>query len=280
MFILLGSSRADLPENDSDYRAWELEMFAGIERCRSLPPEESIPKLSFWMMQLSYPRNRERGERPVFRKVQTALLAIPDHAKYHGERILEAQREVRKAVADPETHGPAWAHFERVRTEGFETLKHLPSPETVRVLGDMLSNEWRSPIPIQSDLPLDGPLAHYALRALAQVPLVNKPAPVENSSDAAQNLRTWQLWYEQVKAGTRTFRFEGDPKEYSLRGGRAAVIDGGPGGRSRTRPAEEPAAVPKEPGEGAPVAVIAIAGLLVLLSALFFFRGRKVTADR
>jgi hypothetical protein len=29
-------------------------------------------------------------------------------------------------------------------------------------------------------------------------------------------LGTWRLWYEQVKAGTRAFRFEGDPREYRL----------------------------------------------------------------
>lgn len=32
------------------------------------------------------------------------------------------------------------------------------------------------------------------------------------------NIEPWRLWYAQVKAGTRTFRFKDDPQEYNLDG--------------------------------------------------------------
>jgi hypothetical protein len=200
---------------------------------------------------------------------------MPGHAEYYGHRILEPYRVAKRSLGDPDAYSPAMASYRNESLYGFDTLRYLPSPETVRVLGDMLSEEWKSPIPVQDGM-MENPLAHYALRALAQLPLESKPAQTSADDHLEKDLRSWQLWYEQVKAGTRTFRFKGDPKEYSFRDSRISAIDGAATGRSRTRPGQEPAAVSKESGEGAPVAVIVIAALFVLLSALFFFRGRQL----
>ena len=55
--------------------------------------------------------------------------------------------------------------------------------------------------------------------ALQKFPLLNKPFkdPI-TQSNRADAQAAWQLWYEQVKSGKRTFRFEGDPTEYDLNG--------------------------------------------------------------
>ncbi len=85
--------------------------------------------------------------------------------------------------------------------------------------------------------PPNGMLAAQALANLIESPPLQKDPEGYFESD----VHPWQLWYEQVKAGTRTFRFKGDPQEYSL---------AGPVDQARepatTRPAKPP--VPAETG--------------------------------
>jgi hypothetical protein len=54
-----------------------------------------------------------------------------------------------------------------------------------------------------------------AARTLWSLPLTFKPT---GKVYTPEEMLTWRLWYEQVKAGNRTFRFEGDPQEYNLQG--------------------------------------------------------------
>jgi hypothetical protein len=50
--------------------------------------------------------------------------------------------------------------------------------------------------------------------------LVSPPVPTRKSNFVIydEDIEAWRLWYEQVKSGKRTFRFEGDPQEYNLAG--------------------------------------------------------------
>ena len=48
--------------------------------------------------------------------------------------------------------------------------------------------------------------------------LEDPPATARRAHEARANLRIWREWYEEVKAGRRTFRFKGDPQEYTLDG--------------------------------------------------------------
>jgi hypothetical protein len=103
---------------------------------------------------------------------------------------------------------------------GAQTLNHLHSPEGVRVLGDLLSNEWVPPgneTAVASEK--FAPLSVSARVALQKFPLLNKPFkdPITMQNVADANA-AWQFWYEQIKAGNRTFRFEGDATEYDPNG--------------------------------------------------------------
>ncbi len=100
-------------------------------------------------------------------------------------------------------------------------MGRIPHPGVVRVLGEYLYDwdederekglamEFRIP-----GTPSNGLHAMNALGDLIEKPPVQKRGESYNKNDA----NVWQLWYEQVKAGTRTFRFKGDPQEYSLAG--------------------------------------------------------------
>ncbi len=146
------------------------------------------------------------------------LLAIPGHAEYYRDRLLKAQSEHKEDFTSTRA-GPKFNNYTNEVADGMAILSQLPSPETVMVLGDLLFNEWVLPNS-ENRPPQDryGPLSVRALRALSKLPLTSKPAKTTHDSHAARDLSAWQLWYEQIKAGTRTFRFEGDPTEYDLNG--------------------------------------------------------------
>jgi hypothetical protein len=57
-----------------------------------------------------------------------------------------------------------------------------------------------------------------AARIFGKLPLASKPTSNRLDHEAEGALAVWQAWYEQIKAGKRTFRFEGDPTEYDLNG--------------------------------------------------------------
>lgn len=145
------------------------------------------------------------------------LLAIPGHAEYYRDRILRARGDAKSVLSDINVFSIKFSAFSNEKSRGFETLGQLPSAETVRVLGEFLSDEWVSPIPIQGDI-MDSPLSHSAVIALANLPLVSKPADTKYGYQAPADHDAWLSWYEQIKAGNRTFRFKGDPVEYDLNG--------------------------------------------------------------
>lgn len=199
-----------LPKDPNEYAAWEARLLKRVEEQESLPPDESIPQLGRWLRQLSRPQWIERQGSPVFSAAQDALLSIPDHAEWFGVRI--------RSMADANLTGNVSPYMTegRRRYWDFETLTQLPSPETVKVLGELLFDERT----IKHDMPDDSPWVpncYYAVRALHYLGLNNPPVTSEHP-EARKDLRAWQLWYEQVRAGSRTFAFKGDDNEYSLTG--------------------------------------------------------------
>jgi hypothetical protein len=64
---------------------------------------------------------------------------------------------------------------------------------------------------------LQKPNSTDAAMALDKLPLKNKPHAGITGWDK-EAIRPWVLWYEQIKAGNRTFSFEGDPTDYNLNG--------------------------------------------------------------
>jgi hypothetical protein len=167
--------------------------------------------------------NWEKGDRPVFHAAQSALLSITGHAEYYRDRILKAESDMEAEWNKDRFFSIKYAHFSNERTLVFGTLKHLPSPETVRVLGELLSYEWVPPNNATADDEhRQPPLSHFALRTMCSLPLIGKPTTLGGQyidpADVEKDLPAWRNWYEQIKSGNRTFRFEGDPTEYDLNG--------------------------------------------------------------
>ncbi len=237
-------------------------------------------------------QNSEKEE--IFNRAQKLLLAIPGHADYFVNEIKQAKA---RALSPEELSGRdgkiSWSNYNRVRSEAFDTLEHLPSVEAVRALGDFLGDEEDPNALRLGDEATDtlGPgsnsgLATMALRSLIQ----DDPVKSKNGWLELGEKKAWQQWYEQIKAGNRTFRFEGDSTEYDLNGPasgqKLAHIS-----RDRKRDTERQVSrvrtprstvvaeprVASKPSKSMPVALF-IAGLVLLGSLGWYFlkgRGRQ-----
>lgn len=200
-------------------------MLAAISRTGDLPKEQAISKLGLWIAQLTNAANtnKERNpERPVYHAAQKALMSIPGYAEYYRDRILAARLEL---DAHPENRGPLKGELMDAQIEGFGTLAHLPSVETARVLGAFLADERGLTIvpdgkePSEREIQearAETPNCTAAARAFTNLPLVGKP--IARKQVTYEDVPAWRQWYERIKSGNATFRFEGDPTEYDLDG--------------------------------------------------------------
>lgn len=220
--IFLGmKSLANLPDDPVEYARWEANLLAAINAQANVPPEQAIPKLGGWIQRVSQKRapNWEKGDRPVFHAAQSALLAIPGHADYFKKAIKDLQFKLESALKDEK-----WNYvndYSRLQWDSFQTLGLLPSVETVKVLGDFLYDESGGlnlkdgdPMPTEGEI-MSQQKKNCRLASSALFQLIDNPPMKAEKGDAVE---VWRLWYEQVKAGNRTFRFKGDPTEYDLEG--------------------------------------------------------------
>lgn len=256
--VVLASAPARPPE-------WFAERMHEIETIDKKPAEERF-KLLGQLVCIGRDQNKadfDEDRRQVFLAAQSALLKIPGHSKWFGE-------EIRK-MTDVEVLGA----YHHERGWYFTALSFLPSPETVQVLGDQLFDErdpWKG-------IPTDAtwmPSSSLAVVALHNLGLENPPART-SFADYHNDLRTWQLWFEQVRAGTRTFSFKGDKTVYSLSGPVAAARDPGPVVLEE-RAVNAPLDIDPEasaPSRTPSLIALALALLALLLAATRAFRRRN-----
>jgi len=204
---------------DTDWNLWYRERTVDLELAMKLPEQERIPNLGE-LVRIGYSRSDgshiEDIRLNIYSRAQSALLAIPGHAMYYEKRILRMSEEYKnlpeKIYSDPINR------FLYEMKYGFETLAQLPSAETVKVLGEMLSDEWQaSPGPVYGDRVFSSMAAHGAL-TLNELPLVDPPASSTNTLLTGKDrIADWQVWYAERKSGLKTFAFKGEPKEYRFK---------------------------------------------------------------
>ncbi|MGB6223162.1 MAG: hypothetical protein WBG04_19195 [Haloferula sp.] len=255
---------SNLPEDPAAYSAWEAQRLADIEEASGWPAEKAIPELGKWVGKLSRHHSIERGDRPVFTAAQKTLLAIPGHAEWYGEEIKKLTEAAMPVPGHPnsgfEGHERRWY---------YATLQQLPSPETVGVLGELIFDErdpWKDGDWGDGGRPM--PNSVHATKAFTALGISNPPVRALAYDPGDQ--RTWQLWFNQVKAGARTFSFEGDDATYSLEG--EVPLRSGEGDASKKDitmdPVETAVAKRQEPSRW-PVVLTAI---LALMAAAYMIR--------
>ncbi len=226
-FVLVCLSQVARADSKSEEReAWFAERRAMIVRAKEFSDSQTVEDLSRIVRGVgSNLENASEEGRLLYLEAQSMLLAIPGHAEYFRDRILEARSRLDQASEVGEK-AAARSAMGYAQNEGFGALRHLPSVETVRVLGEFLNDDrGRTVLPAnptydeKEEAKQERPSSVGAAAALQALPLTFKPVKqVSEYSFPYENVHPWQLWYEQVKAGKRTFRFEGDPQEYDLNG--------------------------------------------------------------
>ena len=259
---------------------WQQRSFAAIEHAASLPSDEAIPALSSIIGRAWHEHivdNNSWAKKPDYKAIydaaQAKLLAIPGHAEWHRDQIERERAEV-----DPADSSTVYI-FQQHRQDHIETLGHLPSPETVRVLGEMLDDPRDdSPPRVPDDTPPEWiATRHRAVWALGYLGIANPPAINKTgSATPEERLFRWKLWYAQVKAGTRTFRFEGSKVEHRLGpvpAGRRPVKDGIP--VTQTAAGPRSAAAGPAPSSGMPVWPWLAATVFLTVIGLWWLKLRR-----
>jgi hypothetical protein len=243
------------------------------------PTEEGVLKLGQGLRKLErasvYP-SEERFE--VQKHIRRALQTIPNHAEYFSgalERAIQAEfAEARDAATT--------VRVQPDRGQIYLTLAQLPSPQVVGLLGELLYDErdpWKDEPKIDRR---PRPNSFYATQTLNRLGLDGvQIIELKTTRDNEAALHQWKLWYEQVKAGNRRFRFQGDPQEYTLAG---PVVEARE--PTTTRPAPEIAsenvsAASKEAenkATGLPIWPLTLAGVLLVV-AIWFATKRKPAAS-
>ena len=194
---------------------------SNLEKSVPMQSAEKIEFLSLGLRNMAYRKDKSDHSLAVdgvYKQIQNVMLSIPGHAEYYRDRVLKAQADYRDEVVS-NISGAKYNDYITEQSTMGSTLEQLPSPETVRVLGEFLADGWVSPNSL--NLPLSSRIAPMSLSAVctfANLPLASKPASNRHYHEAEGALSAWQSWYEQIKANKRTFRFEGDPTEYDLNG--------------------------------------------------------------
>ena len=155
---------------------------------------------------------------------QDAIISIPGHAHYFTDQ-LEAMRPTREKSD---------YHLYRI-WYFYNTFPHIPSPEVIQVLGPYLDDfrDSNSPnLPLEKRTVMNDannpnerqrktPNAWYASYALSNIGLRDFPADTAMASPLSKgSLENWKnarAWYQEVKAGQRTFSFKGKSVEYRFK---------------------------------------------------------------
>jgi hypothetical protein len=144
-------------------------------------------------------------------KLQSEIINNSNHAQIYIDQI--------ESMYVPDENGRIVCNQKISRRQLFyEKLNHIPSPQIVQMLGQYLFDERDKS---SDDRFGASSNADFACGALVQIGLRNPPVPRLTGMLPVEagflKKDIWQLWYEQVKAGTRSFSFEGQDVEYRFK---------------------------------------------------------------
>ncbi len=215
-----------LAEWSTETRRIESEQVALWEQklteSKGLTPEARPALLWLGLRNMGH-RNAINGRSPevqiIYQKIQHELLSIPGHAKYFANEIKREQKEV--AENEATGNGDRIA-YNRNRWYYFKTMAHLPSPETIAVLGDFLSDDIDTPrikISPASDWGENPRANSFASTiTLSAIGLREPPASMKAyDADPEAHLAKSRAWWEEVKSGRKTFSFVGQKVEYRFK---------------------------------------------------------------
>ena len=209
------------PDDPVAKTAWYEQMSHSLDRAITIPDKDDrIRVLGDFVLKLGDGKSIAQDGRwhDTFEKSRNALMAIPGHAKYFSNEIRKMQGEVKGL---PTSTGMR-VTYDRRRVLWFSILEYLPSPESVAVLGDFLSDDIDTPREVRapnSDWGDNHRANSYgAFASFMRMGLRNAPvAPDEGYKNPETGLAKTRVWWGDVKAGNRTFSFAGQNVEYRFK---------------------------------------------------------------
>ena len=175
--------------------------------------------------------NAEPQDQRCYQLAQDAILSIPGHADFFVKQL-----ETLRTTGDYEKI--LTYHSDRRRYIA-DTFIHMPSPETVKALGNYLDDfrDTQNPnLPLDKQIILaqganqferanNAPNAWLATFALSKINLrgINfEGMRISNSPNNDRDTDTsyWRkarIWYKEVESGQRTFSFKGKNVEYRFK---------------------------------------------------------------
>lgn len=228
-------------------------------------------KIVYYSRVLGVGKNRQMTEKQneIYSRAQKLLVSIPGHAEFYDARIRSHLKSYREAK-ERNPSKMSGIKFANDTFFDFPILRHLPSPETVKVLGELL---MESEV-FEMDQHDTTSLAAMALQQLHHLPLASKPVQSEHVFED-QDLETYQLWYSQIKAGNRTFRFEGDPNEYTLAGPVRTLPDLTATHPKARDPVNSPPSAETEPDSSTQWLALTLGGTLIGGAIWYWFVSRR-----
>jgi hypothetical protein len=269
-------------------------MLAAVEQQKGLPVEEAAPKLGLWMRQLSRSGPQSPDERTVFLNTQAALLSLSGHSQYFADQVAAARESTKDFVADCDYH----ITCETLR----DTLCHLPSPETVQVLGEMLESMEDIPtrdqiVELRKAVFKGADFKWFYPSGLAGQTLLDlgiRGFPSGSGRDGGfsrADVSSMRFWWEEIESGIKSLSFKGQDVEYRFKpDGTWETIpisnppDDGPSrpvlaDAKRTDKRPDPVAVEQDPNpawnENSWIWIGGATAALAGLFALFFLHRRK-----
>ncbi len=221
IFFVCASVSETLPTISEEERS---ETLAAFERWRRVaneavqnPSDENLRELGLGIRKLDkqniYPLD-SRVE--VKAELVAAMCSIPRHADFFESEMVRAWKIWDSGNKD-HTNIYEYNEPDFMRLNIIKTLGELRTTQSVEVLGGFLVDTRHMLDPRNTDVGIPSANAFLSQRCLIQM-LDDPPTDDAELFAMAENLKTWQLWFEQVKAGTRTFRFKGDSQPYTLKG--------------------------------------------------------------
>lgn len=200
---------------------WRNTMLSRLEALGENPSAEDFLEVSACLSVADRGSKMLKEHVEVFSRAQSVIMGIHNHAEYFENEIeVGIQGEFREAAGKGGVY--PWRHL------AFSRLRRLPTPQSVELLGRLLDDDRDPWVVVPAGEVSSGrppPNSHFAARTLNQIGIVGVPLiePLNTDRDHEAARDQWKLWYAQVKAGNRTFRFKGDPREYNLDGPVPAV---------------------------------------------------------
>ena len=239
----------------------------------------------------------------IYKQMQEVVTSIPNHAKYFTDKLEESWKlnaeRVRTAEAQPEWQAllekmkdtaegakvmfslnrDMWGDYPDISSESLRMLGHIPSTESVRALGHYLRKRDEPEIK-KYNSPGTGFSAAESLTEMIS------DGPIQMWMASWEDVPRWQKWFDEVKAGKRTFRFVGSNVEYTLDGPADAKTlerirnkdSGGQHSGGRRKHAMESEEKSGSNKMGTPFQVGLIASILLGLVALTFLLKRRSVA--